>query len=83
MPTYQYQCTSCKDQFESFQSMSNYLKPTEEPCSKCAGQIEKIITSPMIVDPTKLMGMHKVDGDFRNILENVAKKVYKSDFNIR
>lgn len=82
MPTYTYKCASCDDSFELFQTMSNYLKPTEEPCKKCGGEIQKIVTSPMIIDPTKL-GRVKVDGDFRNILENVAKKTYKSNFNIR
>ena len=40
MPTYDYECLSCKDSFELFQSM------TEEPisrCPKCGGKVKRLI----------------------------------------
>ncbi|MBN2039215.1 MAG: hypothetical protein JW864_04180 [Spirochaetes bacterium] len=40
MPTYDYECTECKDRFEAFQSM------TDEPitvCKKCGGKVRKLI----------------------------------------
>ena len=81
LPTYSYQCKDCGDHFDQFQTMSNYLVPTETPCTKCSGEIQKIITSPMIVDPTRL-GLIRTDSDFRNVLENIGRKVYKSNFSI-
>lgn len=40
MPTYEYECLSCKDKFEKFQNM------TEEPlkvCPSCGGKLRRLI----------------------------------------
>lgn len=59
-------------------------QPTTLPCSSCGEvKVEKRqVGVPPLIDPTKL-GMHKISGDFRNVLENIKKKTYKSEFDIR
>ena len=42
MPTYQYRCTACNDEFEIIQSMTD---PSLDSCNKCDGQIIRIIGS--------------------------------------
>ncbi|MFH1594061.1 MAG: FmdB family zinc ribbon protein [Candidatus Omnitrophota bacterium] len=42
MPTYEYECQSCKEHFDVFQSM------TDEPlsaCPKCGGSVSRLIGS--------------------------------------
>ena len=41
MPLYEYQCTSCGDQFELRQKFSD--APASE-CPKCGGPVEKLIS---------------------------------------
>ncbi len=41
MPTYQYQCNECKDEFEEFQSM---VEPALENCTKCGGKVRRLIS---------------------------------------
>jgi len=38
MPTYDYRCEKCGNEFEDFLPMAKRAEPTEEPCDK---QIEK------------------------------------------
>ena len=40
MPTYEYECTSCKHRFETFQSMMD--DPLEE-CPECGKKIKRLI----------------------------------------
>lgn len=40
MPTYEYECTSCKHAFEVSQKMSD--KPFEK-CPKCGGSVKRLI----------------------------------------
>ena len=42
MPNYDYQCSSCKDVFEVFQSMS--AKPLTK-CPKCGKKVKRLISS--------------------------------------
>jgi len=41
MPTYQYQCSDCGEEFEEFQRMSD---PPIESCPKCGGHAKRIVT---------------------------------------
>ncbi len=40
MPTYEYQCTKCKHEFEKFQSIKD--KPLQR-CPQCRGKIKRLI----------------------------------------
>jgi hypothetical protein len=64
--------------------IADYMTPTEKPCEECGAEntVEKYCDAPPLIDPTKL-GRVKIDGDFRDVLKNIEKKTYKSDFNIR
>ena len=42
MPTYDYQCLDCGDNFELFQSMSEKAVKT---CPKCKGKVKRLIGS--------------------------------------
>lgn len=56
MPTYEYVCTKCGDQFEVVQSFSD---DALTKCSKCKGQLRKVFGSVGIV--FKGSGFYKTD----------------------
>ncbi|MBI2820796.1 MAG: zinc ribbon domain-containing protein [Acidobacteria bacterium] len=45
MPLYEYRCTSCGDMFEIIQKFSD---APVETCSKCGGQVRKLLSSSAI-----------------------------------
>jgi len=42
MPTYDYQCLNCGENFEAFQKMSD---PALKSCPKCKGKVKRLIGS--------------------------------------
>lgn len=42
MPTYEYECTTCRHVFEKFQSMT---ETPEKKCPKCTGPVKRLIGS--------------------------------------
>lgn len=42
MPTYEYACTSCGEEFEYFQGISEEPKKV---CEKCGGRLERLLSS--------------------------------------
>ena len=42
MPTYEYKCRKCGDQFEAFQSIS---APPLKRCPKCKGAVARVLTT--------------------------------------
>ena len=42
MPTYEYECESCGENFEYLQTMS---EPPREKCEKCGGHLRKLVSS--------------------------------------
>ena len=50
MPTYDYRCEKCGNEFEDFLPMAKRAEPTEEPCDKqlhraapvCGGKIDQV-----------------------------------------
>lgn len=71
MPTYAYQCESCKDSFEEFKMMKNRDEPTETPCKKCGGTI---IRTPVSYGGFALNDAQPLSGDFKNLLQNLKRK---------
>ena len=43
MPTYDYRCEKCGNEFEDFYSMDERKKPTESPCEKDVGVDEQVL----------------------------------------
>ncbi len=41
MPTYQYRCLDCGDEFEEYQSI---LDPPLKTCKKCNGKLQRLIS---------------------------------------
>jgi putative FmdB family regulatory protein len=56
MPIYEYQCRQCNDRQEVIQNLS--AAPLEH-CSKCGGEMKKLISSPAI--QFKGSGFYKTD----------------------
>ena len=40
MPTYEYECSSCKEHFETFQGIT---APPLSACPKCSGKVNRLI----------------------------------------
>jgi putative FmdB family regulatory protein len=72
MPLYQYECGSCKEEFDKFISIANREVPTTEPCPKCqAMDVRKSITKQgLTLWETNL----RPDDTFTDILKQVQKK---------
>lgn len=72
MPTYEYECETCKHYFTKFLSISNMKQPEVEPCPKCeALAVKKVIfTAPALGDPVRL-GITRPDGGFKEVLQKV------------
>lgn len=76
MPTYEYQCTSCRHQFESFQWVDSRLKPTKEPCPECG---KKNIKQGHFTPPAmKMDANHDINkvhnnGGFADAMERVCQ----------
>ena len=43
MPTYDYRCEKCGNEFEEFLPMVKRIEPTEEPCEKDVGVDEQAV----------------------------------------
>ena len=43
MPTYDYRCEKCGNEFEDFYSIANRAEPTESPCEKDIGVDESVV----------------------------------------
>ena len=57
MPTYDYRCENCGNEFEDFLPMAKRAEPTEEPCDKqiektkhmsikCGGEVKQVMHAP-------------------------------------
>lgn len=59
MPIYYYQCENCGEGFDSYQTIANRDKPTEEPCPKCnEAKVKKVITPVGFVKQNAFKGMN-------------------------
>lgn len=73
MPTYNYECESCKIAFEKVLRMSERNLPCEQPCESCGEvSIKKIIVSGApTIQPNQ---MKAIDGDFRSAMKAMKKR---------
>ena len=78
MPTYDYKCEKCGNEFEDFLPIAKRAEPTEESCDKqlhraapvCGGEIKMKAVAPGIGDPLKL-GLKKPDGRYVEKLKEI------------
>lgn len=46
MPTYEYRCADCKNQYET---REGFDAPSRQPCPRCGGNAKRIFSAPPIV----------------------------------
>lgn len=82
MPTYDYACSACNQQFEKFLSIGNRHQPTEEACPACgkSGTVALSIGAPPIGDSVRL-GIRKIDNGFKEVLQKIHHNNPKSNLN--
>ena len=75
MPSYDYDCTNCKNEWEDTLPISLMKKPLSDPCPKCGtiGYVRKIITKSNPVDPIRLNSGAKVDPGLRKTLDKMSQ----------
>ena len=73
MPYYDYQCTSCKHEFEINMKIRERDVPTQEPCPECSERdVELQLATPVIGDPCRFAGKRPDEG-FRDRLREIKK----------
>lgn len=83
MPIYDYACKECEHTFERTLKIADMKAPEGEPCPSCQkdGTIYKTLAgAPPIGDPVRL-GVRKMPGDFREVLQKIHSRNYKSNLN--
>lgn len=78
MPVYQYHCKNCENVFEDMQSIDNRHIPTENPCSKCQGQVY-IALNPILWADSFRIGITKPKGDFLERMQHIKKRTPKNN----
>ena len=78
MPFYEYECSKCSHEFETFKTIAEYDAPLKEECPSCykIGYIDRIVYSSGFVAPERLEatgGCRKVPKEFNNLLKNMKK----------
>jgi len=83
MPTYDYRCSQCGNEFEKFLTISRRHEPSEQPCDKCGGEIIMKPATPLFAyDNIKTGSNGKVDRGFRDRLLDIKKSHHGSTMNI-
>ena len=73
MPYYDYQCTSCKHEFETCMKISERHIPTQEPCPECSEKdVKQQLATPVVGDPWRFAGKRPDEG-FRDRLREIKK----------
>lgn len=81
MPTYEYYCKSCGNEFEDILRVSDREDPTKEPCKECQAMTISIkMSSPATISPFALSGLKKPRSDFKDRMKQIktAMKYDKS-----
>ena len=83
MPTYDYICDSCDNEFEKFLTISRRAEPTKEPCSKCGALIRIKPATPLFAyDNIKTGSNGKVDRGFRDRMIDIKNSHPGATMNI-
>ena len=86
MPTYDYICDSCDNEFEKFLTISRRAEPTKEPCSKCGALIRIKPATPLFaydnITSRSSVKNHRVDREFRDRLIDIKKSHHGAEMNI-
>lgn len=83
MPLYDYLCNACDHHFERTLKISEMTLPEGEACPSCntPNSVKKTLAgAPAMGDPVRL-GIRKPGGDFREVLQKIHERNYKSNLN--
>tara|TARA_Y100000004_G_scaffold125812_1_gene141546 strand:- start:1283 stop:1534 length:252 start_codon:yes stop_codon:yes gene_type:complete len=81
MPTYDYKCDSCDNEFEEVHRIADRNIPVGKICGVCGkGKIEIKIAAPGMADAARI-GMKKPDAGFRDRLKEIKKAHRGSNIN--
>lgn len=70
MPTYNYKCTDCDNEFEKYEKIPDRDASTTLPCEMCGG----VVIRPPAIGGFGFDDVPKLSGDFKNLLQNIKKK---------
>lgn len=84
MPTYDYRCAKCGNQFEAFLAISRREEPTKEACLECGGEITIKPAAPLFAydNIATSASPKKVDREFRDRLIDIKKSHHGAEMNI-
>ena len=84
MPTYDYRCSQCGNEFEKFLTISRRHEPSEQPCDKCGGEIIMKPATPLFAydNIATSASPRKVDREFRDRLIDIKKSHHGALMNI-
>ena len=84
MPTYDYRCSQCGNEFEKFLTISRRHEPSEQPCDKCGGEIIIKPATPLFAydNIATSASPRKVDREFRDRLIDIKKSHHGALMNI-
>ena len=84
MPFYEYGCSGCLHEFETFKTIAEYDIPLSEPCPSCykVGYIDRLISGAEICDPVSL-GVRKVPAGYNEVVKNIKKNIPGNNIELR
>jgi putative FmdB family regulatory protein len=85
MPLYDYLCSACEHSFEKTLKISEMRQPEAASCPACGefATVSKVMAgAPSLGDPIRL-GVTKVPGDFKEVLQKIHERTYKSNLNLK
>ena len=74
MPFYDFGCSECSHEFETFKRIAEYDIPLSEPCPSCykIGYVQRLVSGAEICDPVSL-GVTKVPKGYNEVVKNIQK----------
>lgn len=84
MPTYDYKCSQCENEFEKFLTISRRHEPTQEPCEHCGGSITMKPATPLFAydNVSTSSSPKKVDREFRDRMIDIKSSHKGASMNI-
>jgi len=84
MPFYDFGCTECSYEFETFKTIAEYDIPLGEPCPSCykVGYVQRLVSGAEICDPISL-GVRKVPKGYNEVIKNIQKNHPNNTIEVR
>ena len=84
MPFYDFGCSECSHEFETFKTIAEYDIPLNEPCPSCykVGYVQRLVSGAEICDPISL-GVRKVPAGYNEVIKNIKKSYPGNTIEVR